>query len=280
MTFAHKIFNINIYNTYYSRGACNDFTVAPDEATQQWMRRYRMKLLTRPATFELIWLTAGFTNPLQLFREKMYERQLSFHLALKNPHSISYSSLSIDKARTYYFSNKYGSTLLHPQEYVTEDDKVDIRPLTMHYHKIEHTYFGKIDIQLNALCKSPHFIEEKLPVKYAIHIKAKETMLRYHFVDKENRINDTTKVVFNNNDTYFEFKRRKEQGGSHTKVYESTKPLALTDKPQNFLSLRNYDKNTLTVPAEILLEKLPWPSANTLKKDTENKLYSDIVINV
>lgn len=173
MVFALKLFRISLYNTYYQDRICNDFSLAPDEITQHWMQRYPMRLTAHPGNFELIWLTAGLTDPLQLFQKKMHDKQLSFYLFLQNPRSIAHTALSIEKGKIYYFTNEYGGTKLHKKKYVTPNDKIPVKSTMLGSQKIEKAHFGKIAIHLNTLYKSPHFTESNVPVQYTIQMKAK-----------------------------------------------------------------------------------------------------------
>jgi hypothetical protein len=175
MAFAVRLFRIKLYNTYYKDKVCNDFQLIPNNVTQKWMERYNMRLVASPGCFEVFWLTARLTDPLQLLQEKMLEIKLSFHLLLKNPNIISYSALSIEQGKTYYFSNTRANARLHQKEYVTELDTIPIQELAIYPSQLEKAYFGIVDLYLKELCKAPNFSEGKVPIDYAIYIKAKET---------------------------------------------------------------------------------------------------------
>lgn len=83
MAFALQLFNIQLQHTYYQDRACDDFDLVPQEATQQWMDRYSMRLAKQPGSFALYWSTHRMTDPLKLFQDKVLGITLTFSLLLK-----------------------------------------------------------------------------------------------------------------------------------------------------------------------------------------------------
>ena len=127
MPFALKLFKINFQNTYYTNQTENDFHVIPDEKTKKFMHDHNMRLISYRGMVELIWLTARFENPLQVFEQKIANHHLNFYVEISNPYVFSFSLLTIDPEQIYYFSNSTGSQKLHQKDYVSEEDKVSLQ---------------------------------------------------------------------------------------------------------------------------------------------------------
>ena len=176
MAFVLRLFRINLLHTYYEENVRDDFALVPSEATQQWMRRYPMRLVASLGCFEVFWRVAGLTHRLQTLQEKMDEEKLSFYLTLKHPSVMGCSSLSMDRGRVYYFHNTGGGARLHQEAYVSEADKIPIQELVSHPSQLIKSFFGIVDIHLKELWQGQSFTEAKLPIDYAIHIKASASM--------------------------------------------------------------------------------------------------------
>jgi hypothetical protein len=282
MPFALKLFKINIYNSYYNNQIDDNFYLVPDESTQKFIDHYRMRLITYAGGYELAWLTNRLDNPFQTFQDKIADSRLTFYLILRNPHTINFSLLKPEQGNIYYFSNTNNSQNLHKQSYVTEKDKIAFNPSIHSIGNPLPNAFGVIHIQLGNLWKEKLSIEE-LPVQYNIKIKAREIIWRYHIIDAQERIKDPMKVVIDEDDSYFIYKGTPEN--KHIHVYESKKPLVLSDKPSQKFSLRIVSKKTTrkTVNSEeILLERLPLPDVRLLENNVEKGgiFYSNIVVYV
>ncbi|MHB9148091.1 MAG: hypothetical protein ACYC2U_06870 [Candidatus Amoebophilus sp.] len=282
MAFALKLLRINIYNSYYSNQVDNSFHLVADETTQQLMDYHRMRLNEYEGGYEIIWLTNKFDDPLQVFQDKIAGSHLNFYFILRNPYAINFSLLNPEQGYIYYFSNTNNSENLHKQAYVAEEDKV---PFSTSIHSIGKPFpnaFGIIHIQLANLCNKKLSIE-KLPVQYNIKIKARETIWRYHIIDVQEHIKSPMKVVIDEDDSYFIYKGTPEN--KHIHVYESKKPLTLSDKPSQKFSLKMISKKTTKKTAnteETLLERLPLPDTHLLENNVEKGgiFYSNIVVYV
>jgi hypothetical protein len=284
MPFALKLFKINIYNSYYNNQLDDNFSLVPNEATQQLMDYHRMRLITYAEGYEVAWLTSKFDDPLQIFQDKIADAQFTFYLILRNPSVVNFSLLKPQQGYTYYFSNTSNSPNLHKQTYVTEEDKVLFNFPIHSIGKPFPNVFGIIHIEASRLWRGTPSIE-KLPVQYSIKIKAREVIWRYHIVDVQERIKSPMKVVIDEDDSYFIYKGTAEN--KHIHIYESKKPLVLSDKPSQKFSLKTTSikttKKAKAVDAEeILLERLPLPDVRLPENNVEigGVFYSNIVVYV
>ena len=282
MPFALKLFKINIYNSYYNNQVDDNFYLVADDTTQRLIDYHRMRLITHAGGYEMAWLTNKFNNPFQIFQDKIADCQFRFYLMLRNPYVINFSLLKPEQGHIYYFSNTNNSQNLHKQSYITEEDKIPFNPSIHSLGKPFPNAFGIIDIQLANLWKEKTPIE-KLPIQYNIKIKARETIWRYHIVDVQERIKSLMKVVIDEDDSYFIYKGTPEN--KHVHVYESKKPLVLSDKPSQKFSLRVISKKTtrkVINSEEVLLERLPLPDVRLLENNVGKggTFYSNIVVYV
>ena len=283
MPFALKLFQINLYNTYYQAGVCNDFDLVPDMPTQQWMNRYKLKLIAGPGSFEVAWLVAGLENPLAVFQTKMAEKKLTFQLKLKNPQVIHFSDLRVGEAlgSIYYLNNLHALPRLHQEAYLSDTDYIGIQKIVKNYHQPGKNIFGIIDIHLNNLWQDQAPNLEALPIQYTIHIQAKASIWRYHIIDTNNRIKMPMQVVLNQDNSYFKERANDQSNPIH--LYESKEPLAMLDKPAQFFSLKTNPSKEINSSATTLIALLPTPgfgSALIQDKEKSEILYSDIFVHV
>lgn len=281
MPFALRLFRLNIYNSYYQAQVGDDCSLIPTEETQQWMQQYPMKLVSTPGAFELMWMVAGLAAPLKTLKKKIHGKKLTYYLILKNPEALSFSELSIEHGQAYYFHNQGTGARLHQKSYVSLADKVAVPETRGNHLGTEKSFLALVDIYLEELWKKDSFDLHRLPVTYSIHIKARKTIWRYCIVDKNFRIKSPMKVVLDNEDTYFNYETDKKRKMVNMHVYKARKPLALTDKPERFFSLKTYHPDK---PEEekTLIKKLPLPTNASLRKDNKNSkvLYNDIFVYV
>jgi hypothetical protein len=284
MSFALKLFNIQVNHTYYRSGISNDFELIADEVTTKWMERYRMQLVAKAGCFELIWLTENLESPLEILKEKFDGLKMTFYLMLKHPQVISFSAIGIGEASgfVYQLSNSNQSGRLHRKTYVTDADLVPNNQVIGLSNKPRKSIWAVLGIYLNQLWNSKKELSiDKLPIQYQINIQSKSSIWRYHIVDKNNRIKQPMYIAFEEDISYFE--KIKSFKKDHTYIYESQKPLALIDKPTQFFSLKTYSKQKSETFNEIVVEKLPIPQECTSVgqgKDGEKIYYSDVFIYV
>ncbi|MCG8339816.1 MAG: hypothetical protein MI674_00860 [Cytophagales bacterium] len=283
MAFSLKLFKINFYNTYYKEGVCHDFSLIPAEESQQWMERYRMKLVAQPGYFEVCWLTANLTAPLQCLQTKIAEKKLTFFLILKNPYLVNFSALNInqEEAKTYYFHNLRDPASLQGEEYVSDADKIPINKVNNYPTKPGKAIFGIVDIYLEQWWKAHKGVEEKLPVNYNIRFKARETTWRYCVIDTKQRFKNFMKIVGGQKDNHFTTRTMTNGRGEKMHVFESTKPLPWVDKPDHFFSLEIDKAEDRSSQKKLLIETLPPPAVDSLKREVQGKnFYSEIFIYV
>lgn len=283
MPFSLKLLKINFQNTYYTGQGNNDFYLTADEQTQHFMESHNMRILTYGSTYELVWLTTRFDNPLEIFKQKLAEHDLTFYLRIKNPNVVNFSLLNLLPDQMYYFSNTNSSQNLHKQEYVSKEDLIPIKPIsnTPEIASVSNV-FGIVRIHLKELINNKIDIQQ-LPIQYNIRIKAREAIWRYHIVDAHNRIKGPMKVVIDKDDSYFMYKGTLENKNIH--IYESKNPLVLQDKVNQAFCLKvypNQSKKNTASQEEVLLEKLPLPDVSLIENNVEKGgvFYSNIVVYV
>ena len=282
MAFALNLFNINIHNTYYQSQIGNDFSLIPDDATQQWMNHYRMRLDTTGGDqFALYWLVARLEEPLKTLQSKIEDTKLRFFLTLQNPHTPSFSTLDLDSQYIYHFYNRANASSIHQEEYVSPQDKILTPSPYTSCQKVYKPFFGLVEIYLPTLWESIQLQEKKLPVNYTINIRARETIWRYCVIQKKSFIKNEIKVVFDENDDYFEEDKMEMSRGRSQKVYRSKFPLALKEKPERYFSLKSYKSNMLGLQSwvDTIVEELPVPSHSSLKREGET-YYNDILVHI
>lgn len=282
MAFALQLFNIQLQHTYYQDGACDDFDLVPQEATQQWMDRYGMRLAKQPGSFALYWGAHRMTDPLKLFQDKVLGITLTFSLLLKNPQCMAYSMLSMERDKVYHLTNTHDHQWLHTDSYLSGKDQVIPIPQKKVLHKLEKTAFGIVDIDLEKLWEEHKMNPEKLPVVYKVQVKAQEAIWRYSVAGMENGEKNSVHIVLKGKDDYFKYTEEREVQGKRVSVYESVTPIALADKPMEFCSLRKYSKTGKKKVEHVLIEKLPMPDAKSLKRDNKSGklLCEDVMIHV
>ena len=282
MPFAIKLFKIIFTNDYYVDGESNDFYLIPDSNTQAFLEYHRMKLVTYNDKFELIWLTANFENPFQIFQQKITEYNLNFYLKIHSPYVINFSLLKVEQNSIYYFTNTNENQRLHKKLYVDNEDRIKFSSSMNSLTKPYQNVFGVVNIQLTNLWKEVADITQ-FPIKYTIHIQPRAVIWRYHIVDLYGHIKSPMKVVIDEDDSYFIYKGITEDKRIH--LYESKVPIILSSKPTQIFSLKIYpllttDKTENT--GNILLKKLPLPDVSSLEKNMEKGgiFYSNIVVYV
>ena len=283
MAFSLKLFKINFYNTYYKEGVCHDFSLIPAEESQQWMERYRMKLVAQPGCFEICWLTANLTKPLQCLQAKIAEKKLTFFLILKNPYLVNFSAVNIDKeeAKTYYFHNLRDPASLQGEAYVSDADKIPINKVSNYPTQPGKAIFGIVDIYLEQWWNVHGGVEEKLPIPYNIRFKARETTWRYCVVDVQQRFRNLMTIVGKEQDHHFTTRTMKNVRGEKMRVFESTQPLPLVDQPDHFFSLQTHKAEDPSSQKKVLIETLPTPPADSLKRAVQGEnFYSEIYVYV
>lgn len=287
MPFITKLFRIVVSNGYYKSHSDlrNDFDIEPTALTASWMAQRGIRILDRPDGIELVWLSQGYDTPLELFKKKSEGVVLSFVMVLKNSRTLNLSDLESGYAtgETYYLHNGYPNNLMHSKASITKSDLVKVKDLP-HYptHPGPHV-FALIDVDFSHWTRNVNKQKTNLffdPVTYKIKIQNRATFWRYYLVDTKKRLNGVLQILSKGNDSYFTDVKVWDET-PNTYCAESTMPIDLYDTYDHSFSLCSLDtsvaKNEITI-----LEKLPYPTYDSLKKDGSNKkkLYSDIVVYV
>ncbi|MGI2262171.1 hypothetical protein ACRRVA_02590 [Candidatus Cardinium hertigii] len=287
MAFATKLFRIAISNNYYkSNNVQNDFDIEPTFSTASWMVQRRVRMLRHSDGIELIWLSQDYDHPLELFKKKAEGIILSFMMILKNNQALNLSELDAGypTGEVYYLSNRYGnSDLLHNKPFMSRSDLVKIREVKHYPTQPGCNVFAMIDIDLThwvhllSKQKEPLFTKT---IVYKIKIQNRSTFWRYYLVDTKKRLNGLLTILSKEDGSYFTAVKASTEF-PNTYCAESTMAMELCDQYDRSFSLCKLDKST-EEHKTIVLEKLPYPTYDSLKKDKTNKkkLYSDIVVYV
>lgn len=280
MAFTTKLFRIVISNHYYkSNNVRNDFHIEPTRSTASWMAARRVRMLRHADGIELIWLSQDYDHPLELFKKKADGVTLSFVVTLKNSQALNFLELEIGYpiGQVYYLHNghTHHHNWLHSAPFMSKSDLVKIQEVA-HYPS-GGSPFAMIDIDLvrwiHALSKQKDDLCVE-PITYEIKVQNRSTFWRYYLVDTQKRLSGPLSILSKGDASYFsEVKVSTEF--PNTYCAESTMPMELCDQYDRSFSLLGGAKGET-----ILLEKLPYPAYDSLKKDKEKKRYSDIVVYV
>ncbi len=287
MAFTTKLFRIAISNDYYkSDHVRNDFDIEPTHATASWMAARRVRMLLCAADgIALIWLSQDYDHPLELFKKKADGITLSFVMTLKNTQVLNRSELEAGYAtgQVYYLHNAHPhhNNWLHSQPFMGKADLVKIQEVVHYPTEPGWNVFAIIDIDLthwmHTLSKQKNDLFAE-PIVYKIKVRNRSTFWRYYVVDNKKRLSGPLRILSKGDASYFtEIKASTEF--PNTYFAESTKPIELCDQYDRSFSLCKLDKSGSET---ILLEKLPYPTYDSLKKDRadQKKRYSDIVVYV
>ncbi|WP_243018231.1 MULTISPECIES: hypothetical protein [Candidatus Cardinium] len=288
MAFTTKLFRIVVSNSYYKSNAIqNDFNIQPIRSTACWMAERKVRILDHPDGIELIWLSQGYDDPLALLKKKADGITLSFVMTLKNSQALNLAQLETgySNGQVYYLYNGHASNnhLLHSKAFMSESDLMKIQDVPHYPTEPGWNVFAMIDIDLthciHALSKQKNSLFAQ-PVTYRIKIQNRSTFWRYYLVDTKKRLSGSLTILSNGDDSYFS-QVKPSTKFRDTYCAESTMPMELCDQYDRSFSLCVFDKNS-PKGETILLEKLPYPTYDSLKKDGtgKKKLYSDIVVYV
>ncbi|WP_419241499.1 hypothetical protein [Cardinium endosymbiont of Nabis limbatus] len=286
MAFTTKLFRIAISNDYYKSGNVqNDFAIQPTQSTAAWLTARRVRLLDHPDGIELIWLSQHYDDPLTLFQQKAEGITLSFVMTLKNSQALNLSELEAGypTGAVYYLHNghTHNNHSLHRKTFMSSADLVKIQEVVHYPTEPGWNVFAMIDIDLahwaHALSKQKDS-RCPAPVTYAIKVKNRSTFWRYYVVDTKNQLNGPLGILSEGDPSYFSVVKASSEL-PNTYCAESTKPMELCDRYDRSFSLCKLGG---TKGETILIEKLPYPTYDSLKKDKSNtkKRYSDIVVYV
>ncbi|WP_342265094.1 hypothetical protein [Cardinium endosymbiont of Philonthus spinipes] len=286
MAFTTKLFRITISNNYYkSNNACNDFDIEPTRSTASWMAARRVRMLRHLDGIELIWLSQDYDHPLELFQKKADGITLSFVMTLKNSQALNLLELEsgYSTGQVYHLYNWHAHhhNWLHSKPFMGSVDLVKIEEVAHYPTGPGGNVFALIDIDLNHLGqaiskqKEPLFVE---PITYTIKVQNRSTFWRYYLVDTNKRLGGSLGILSKGDASYFG-KVKVSTEFPNTYCAESTMPMELCDQYDRSFSLCKLGGEK---GATILLEKLPYPTFDSLKKDKVNKKkhYSDIVVYV
>lgn len=288
MAFTTKLFQIVISNNYYkSNNAGNDFGIVPAPSTVYWMEQRRVRMLYHSDGIELIWLSQNYDNPLELFKKKTDGIILSFVMMLKNNQALNFLELEAGHptGQVYYLHNRHtnNNDLLHCQDFMSASDLVKIQEVVHYPTQPGWDVFGLIDIDLshwaNKLSRQENRLLEGFPI-YKIKVQNRATFWRYYLVGTKQRLSGTLRILAQGDPTCFSsVKVAREFPNAY--CAESITPLKLCDQYDHFFSLCKLDKSE-EKKETVLLDKLPYPMPDSLKKDKTNKkkFYSDIVVYV
>lgn len=286
MVFATKLFRIAISNHYYkSNNVRDDFDIEPTRSTGSWMAERRVRILRYSDGIALIWLSQDYDHPLELFKKKTDGITLSFVMTLKNSQALNLLELEVgySTGQVYYLYNghTHNHNWLHSKPFMGSADLVKIQEVAHYPTQPGWNVFAMIDIDLThwsytvSKQKDSRFVE---PITYSIKIQNRSTFWRYHLVDTQKRLNGPLSILSKGDTAYFSPVKASTEL-PHTYCAESTMPIELCDQYDHSFSLC---KLSGAKGETILLEKLPYPTYDSLKKDKDDKkkLYSDIVVYV
>ena len=290
MAFSTKLFRIVITNQYYKTDHVgDDFDIEPTVSTACWMEQRKIRLLNRAGGVELIWLSQHYDNPLELFKKKAAGVTLSFVMQLKNNKILNLSELEVGYAtgQVYYLHNRRsnGSNILHGKAVMGISDLVKRQELAQNVSTPGKDVFAIIDIDL------AHWMKQMAQQKnnelfsgfmtYGIKIQNRSTFWRYYLIDQQKRFNGILAIARQEEPSYFG-QVVSSPTWPNTYCAESTVPIALYDQYDHIFSLHQLAPSGQGAHPTILLDKLPYPTSESLKKDKVNKkkLYSDIVVYV
>jgi len=287
MAFLTKIFKIVVSNSYYSSVTSNDFEIQPTHPTKNWLNQRKIRIINHSDGIELVWLSENYDNPLELLQKKANHVTASFVMTLKNSQVLNVSELEVGQpmGKVYYFHNKHNKEdqLLHPNSFISEVDLVDIAQVQSYPNEPGWDIFAIIDIEMSRwfadLSRHKHTLFTPLTITYEIKIQNRATFWRYCVVDTQKQLNGKIKVESQGDVAFEDVKFAKEPKDVY--YIESTHPIPLYDRYDSFFSLCQIDKGE-TNDKKVLIEKLPYPTYDSLKKDKKNqkKYYSDIVVYV
>ncbi|WP_123663564.1 hypothetical protein [Candidatus Cardinium hertigii] len=284
-----KLFRIVIANSYYkSANIGNDFDIEPTPSTGSWMVQRKVRMLRHSDGIELIWFSENYDNPLALFKKKVEGVTISFIMSLKNSQALNRLELETGypTGQVYYLHNRHDNNsnhLLHSKAFMGAADLVKISAVDHYPTHPGWDVFAMIDINLDLwLAKLSNPANNQLAAysTYKIRIQNRSTFWRYYLIDTAKRLQGTLSILSKGDPSYFgEVKASTEF--PNTYCAESTMPMALCDQYDHYFSLSEIDKSG-EKNTKILLEMLPYPTHDSLKKDKSNKkkLYSDIVVYV
>ncbi|MBX9890109.1 MAG: hypothetical protein K2X94_02480 [Amoebophilaceae bacterium] len=289
MAFSTKLFRIVITNHYYKTQTRSDFEIQPLPSTKQWLDQRKVVVLNQIDGIELVWLSENYDNPLALFETKAQGITLSFVMTLKNNQVLNVSALEVGHLTGEVYRLHNGQSqqhLLHSGPFMSPSDLVATKQVKSYPTAPGWNVFAMIDIdlsiwlqQLSKANNSSLFTDLNQP--YRINIQNRATFWRYYIVDTKKQLNKDIKVVSKLDSAYF---GAAELSKDSPDLYciASTTPIELYDQYDGFFSLCQPADTETTPGIKTLLEKLPFPTYDSLKKDGKNqkKYYNDIVVYV
>lgn len=202
-------------------------------------------------------------------------------MILKNNQALNLSQLDAGypTGEVYYLSNRYGnSDLLHNKPFMSRSDLVKIREVKHYPTQPGCNVFAMIDIDLThwvhllSKQKDPLFTKT---IVYKIKIQNRSTFWRYYVVDTKKRLNGLLTILSKEDGSYFTAVKASTEF-PNTYCAESTMAMELCDQYDRSFSLCKLDKST-EEHTTIVLEKLPYPTYDSLKKDKTNKKNSIVI---
>lgn len=289
MAFSTKLFRIAISNNYYkSNNVKNDFDIEPIPSASSWMEQRQVRMLRHSDGIGLVWLSQNYDNPMELLRKKADGVVLSFVMTLKNTQALNLSELEAGHptGQVYYLHNRHNNSdnSLHSKPFVSTSDMVKIKELGHYPTQPGWNVFALIDIDLShwmgKLSKQKNMLFTGLN-SYKIKVQNRSTFWRYYLVDTKQQLNGTLKISTKGSDIAYFGAVKPATALPNTYYAESTAPIAFCDQYDHFFSLSKFDKSG-EKNEKILLERLPYPTYDAIRRDGSNKkkLYSDIVVYV
>ncbi|TDG95291.1 hypothetical protein CCPUN_05450 [Cardinium endosymbiont of Culicoides punctatus] len=288
MAFVTKLFRIMISNRYYQvHNSENDFDIIPLPSTSSWMTQHQIRMLHYADGIELVWLSQNYDHPLELFKKKANGVTLSFVMTLKNTQTLNLSELEAGHptGQVYYLHNRHdhNDNLLHGNAFISPLDLVKIKEVAHYPTQPGWNVFAIIDMDLSYWMRQLSKQKDIGVHNYKIKIQNRSTFWRYYLVDTRNQLNGKCKILPKGDSNIFCFGAVKSSTELPNTYYAtSTAPIAFCDKYDYFFSLATFDKSDTGKNEKILLEKLPYPTYDSIKRDKgdKKKLYSDIVVYV
>ena len=218
-----QLFSIMIKSDYYADGISQDFSIEPDNNSEQIFKRYNLQWLHTNGEYKLMWLTKNIKNIPQC--RKTIFQDIHFFFNIKTQNINVYNFSQIDTNKIYSFANKYTGFFLHKKSEVSEED---LSKRTDYADKL----FGFIKIDMNNITN--------IPASYIIKIPTIKSFWQINFSGNEKKIKNIKKFFLDGEKYNFT-----NMNGSNNNVFISSNSIPLKSVGLHNLSVYVEDETIL-----------------------------------
>lgn len=255
MHFVKELIRIYMKNDFYHDNQFNDIKIfITDQNTIKLFRNNKLQIQYHQSYYSIIWLVQNIKNVENCFLQKFNNRAIVLTLINDNNDLCRYTDINTIGNKIYNFENKKGSTYLHKNSFVNNEDLIEINEYRGHI-------LGYIKLDLSQLYQDKTLCQKD----YLLQFSAATAIIRYHILFSNKNI---LKIEFIDINHQYDNMR---VNGENKVIFESNEPLKLSESRIDSINI--YYKNTKNIDTKIL----PTPHTCVMIQGAN---YSDVFLRV